>query len=58
MGSNGPFDGSDTTSQRGQGSYSAEGFGDNSGAQNNGDQFNEQAQGDDEGAKLEEGQAI
>ena len=58
MGSNGPFEGSDTTSQRGQGSYSAEGLGDNAGAQNNGDPFNEQAQGDDEGVKLDEAQAI
>jgi hypothetical protein len=58
MGSNGPFDGSDTTSQRGQGSYSAEGYGDNATAQNNGDPFNEQAMGDEEGGKLDDPQAI
>lgn len=58
MGSNGPFDGSDTASQRGQGSYSAEGFGDSTAAQSNGDIFNEQAMGDDEGGKLDDAQAI
>jgi hypothetical protein len=56
MGSNGPFDGSDTTSQQGQ--YSGEGFGDNAAAQNNGDPFNEQALGEDEGGKLDDNMAI
>jgi hypothetical protein len=55
-GSNGPFEGSDTTSQRGQ--YSGEGFGDNTAAQNNGESFNEQRLGEDEDGKLDENMAI
>lgn len=44
MGSNGPFDGSDTTSQRGQGSYPGEGYGENAMANNNNGSSSAQAQ--------------
>lgn len=57
MGSNGPFDGSDTASQRGQAAYSGEGFGDGTTANNNGEPFNEQA-GDEDGGKLDDPQSI
>jgi hypothetical protein len=56
MGSNNPLDGSDTTSQRGQ--YSGEGFGDGSAAQNNGDAFNDQCQGEDENGKTDDAQTM
>lgn len=54
MGSNGPLDGSDTTSQRGQGSYAGDGFGDNANANNGNDMLNEQAQGEDEAGKADD----
>lgn len=57
MGSNGQYDGSDTTSQRGQGSYPGEGYGDGATAnKGNEDSTSAQAQ-DEEGGKLDESQA-
>lgn len=59
MGSNGPLDGSDTASQKGQGSYSGEGFGDGTIANSNNELFNESALGgEDEAGKPDDSQAI
>jgi hypothetical protein len=58
IGSNGPFDGSDTTSQRGHGNYSGDAFGENSGPNNGNDMSNEHGLGDDDSGKPDDPHAV